>query len=500
MAAPRIIRAFVRALAVAVMASILLGLVPPIPVGAEPPVVHTSVPMSLEDLVPDRAVASRAGPGVATSGRSWTEPAVRCAQSPFTMVGLTWRQDGNAPVLARLAWGHRGRFGSPIRLAADPDEGPDPDSADDSGLVGTPPQWVGGAECVRVRLRLEGGERYRDLRASFIDTSGRTADQPPGIASAMATLWGMAAPSPAEAMPQKPPVIRRDEWGANESLRDKYCDGEPNYAPALEMAYVHHTAGSNDYSKEEADDVVRGIYSYHVNSLHYCDIAYNFLIDRFGRVFEGRYGGMTKPVIGAHASGFNTGSTGVATMGNFVSEVPPKAVRNAYKRLLAWRLDIAHLPPKGWTTMVSAGGSTARYSAGEEVRLRIISGHRDTSYTACPGAELYERLAGIRGGASNRGGPKIWNPRQTKPEIEPGQKVRWVADLSDKLHWSIEVQNATGAVVRRFSGKAGQIDRKWYGKSKSGTPVPAGTYTVLMEARYPGGKVARPARFTLRIV
>jgi uncharacterized protein with LGFP repeats len=301
-------------------------------------------------------------------------------------------------------------------------------------------------------------------------------------------------------MPAKPSIVRRQEWGANESWRYKYCDGVPDYAPALKMSHVHHTAGSNDYSSQEADDVVRGIYSYHVNSLHYCDIAYNFLVDKFGRIYEGRHGGMSKPVIGAHASGFNTGSTGVSVMGDYSTKVPSTAVKKAYKRLLAWRLDVAHLPPKGWSKMVSSGGSTARYDAGEEVWLRIISGHRDTSYTACPGAELYSRLAGIRNGASNRGGPKIWKPRQTKSLIEPGQKVRWVADLSDTLDWSIEVVDGGGTVVRRFTGTGGKIDRKWFGKDKGGVPVPAGTYTVRMEARNSADKIARPATFTLTIV
>ena len=131
---------------------------------------------------------------------------------------------------------------------------------------------------------------------------------------------------PASAMPAKPSFVKRNEWGADESLRHKYCDGIPDYAPALKISHVHHTAGSNEYSKDEADDVVRGVYSYHVNSLHYCDIAYNFLIDRFGRIYEGRFGGMAKPVIGGHASGFNTGSTGIAAMGDFSTLVPPKAV------------------------------------------------------------------------------------------------------------------------------------------------------------------------------
>jgi hypothetical protein len=500
MPAPLIRRATVRAVTASVIGGIVLGLFPPVFGQTHAPVVNRAVPLSFERIVPERVVASRSGPGVRTDRRGWTEPSTVCAAEPFTMVGVTWRQDTDTEVPVRLAWGSRGAMGASMPLVADPGEGPDPGSDEDSGIVGTAPQWVGHAECLRFRLRVAAGDRYRDLRAVLIDTGGSTDGGPMAWAgSALARLWGIAAPSPASAKPAKPLIVTRKQWGADESLRHKYCDGQPDYAPRLKMAHVHHTAGSNTYSADEADEVVRGVYSYHVNSLHWCDIGYNFLIDRFGRIYEGRFGGMAKPVIGGHASGFNTGSSGVAAMGEFTTVVPPVAVRDAYKRLLAWRLDVAHLPPEGETTMVSSGGSTAKYDPGEEVRLRIVSGHRDTSYTACPGGELYKRLGGIRKGASERGGAKIWKPRQTKPLIEPGQKVRWVAELSTVLQWSIEVQTSTGTVVRRFEGAGSKIDRKWFGKA-AGVPVPPGTYTVRMEAWSSATDVARPAVFTLQVV
>lgn len=197
--------------------------------------------------------------------------------------------------------------------------------------------------------------------------------------------------------------------------------------------------------------------------------------------------------------GFNTGSTGVAAMGDFSTVVPPRAVRMAYKRLLAWRLDIAHQKPTGFTVMTSAGGSNQKFNAGQKVRLRIISGHRDTGYTVCPGGELYGRLGKIRQGAAARGGPKIWRPRQTKHEMEPGQKVRWTAELSKKLHWTIRVLTAEGVQVRTFTGTAARIDRAWKGKTKEGIPVPPGTYKVWMEARASATAMARPAQFTLKI-
>src|SRR5204863_533710 len=75
------------------------------------------------------------------------------------------------------------------------------------------------------------------------------------------------------------------------------------------------------------------------------DIGYNFLIDKYGQVFEGRYGGVDKNVIGAHAEGFNTGSIGVALIGSYQTTAPTAAEKTALVNLLAWRLDLAHVDP-----------------------------------------------------------------------------------------------------------------------------------------------------------
>jgi hypothetical protein len=504
MSAPTITRTLARVVATALVAGITLGLLPPVFGQDAPATVSREVRLAFEELVPREALAARSATGgVRLREATWTRPATSCAPIRFTMVGFTWRQEDHGPVHARVSWGRPGTFGPSVRLVAYRDEGPDPGAPDDAGIVGTPPLWTGDGECVRVRMKLPEGPRFSDLRAVFINTSGTAGDGSPlgWIGSALARLWGAAAsPEPAAAMTDRPPIIRRSGWGANESWRELYCDGNPDYAPRLKMAYVHHTAGSNDYTMAEADDVVRGIYSYHVHSLHYCDIAYNFLIDRFGRIYEGRYGGMARPVIGGHAMGFNTGSTGIAAMGNFQSEAAPLKVRRSYKRLLAWRLDIAHVPPTGWARMTSAGGSTTRYDAGEEVRLRVISGHRDTGYTVCPGQRLYSRLPAIREGAERIGAPKIWKPRQTKGRIDATEdRVRWVATLSEDLGWAVRVRNAAGAQVRRWTGHGDELEVGWKGRSGAGTPVPAGHYRVTIEAERPGGAEARPARFTITV-
>src|SRR3954453_14053770 len=132
-----------------------------------------------------------------------------------------------------------------------------------------------------------------------------------------------------------PPIIPRLSWGADESIRK----AAPQYAPTLQAAFVHHTAGTNDYTPDQSAAIVRGIELYHVQGNGWNDIGYNFLVDKYGQVFEGRYGGVDRNVIGAHAEGFNTGSVGVALLGNYGSAVPSAEAKAALVRVLSWRLD-----------------------------------------------------------------------------------------------------------------------------------------------------------------
>ena len=130
--------------------------------------------------------------------------------------------------------------------------------------------------------------------------------------------FGLGATAQA-AVPQ-PTIVTRAQWGADESWRS----GTPDYAP-VRMAIVHHTVNGNDYTREQAPALVRAIYYYHAKSCGYRDIGYNFLIDRYGTIYEGRYGGITLGPVGAQTLGFNTGSTGISIIGNFEIAQPTSA-------------------------------------------------------------------------------------------------------------------------------------------------------------------------------
>jgi hypothetical protein len=186
-------------------------------------------------------------------------------------------------------------------------------------------------------------------------------------------------------------MVSRDGWGAQN------CPPRagPDYGE-VKMAFVHHTVNLNDYSREEAPAVVLGICRYHRNSNGWNDIGYNFLVDKYGTIYEGRAGGVDQPIIGAQAQGFNSVSTGIANIGTFESVPQSNEALDAMTRLIRWKLPLHGAPTAGTVTVTSAGGDTNRYGAGAQVTLNRISGHRDGNNTSCPGSALYAQLPELR--------------------------------------------------------------------------------------------------------
>ncbi|MER7497690.1 N-acetylmuramoyl-L-alanine amidase [Streptomyces pharetrae] len=192
----------------------------------------------------------------------------------------------------------------------------------------------------------------------------------------------------------RPRIVTRRGWGANEKLREKTFI----YTKKVKAAFVHHSATGNGYRCSQAPSVIRGIYRYHVKSLGWRDIGYNFVVDKCGKIYEGRAGGVAKPVMGAHTLGFNSNSMGIAVLGTFDSARPTTATVKALGRLTAWKLGLHGADPSGKTYLKSGGGNL--YRKGKNVRLNVISGHRDGFATQCPGRRLYAKLGSVRGYAA----------------------------------------------------------------------------------------------------
>ena len=289
------------------------------------------------------------------------------ASAAFALLGVTWERRTGSGVLVQVRVRSGGRWTGWHTLAAD--DGHAPQDAEPAGRDGSEPLWVGRADGVEAHVASTDGMPVRDVRVSLIDPGTAPAD------SAVATAAASADP---------PPIVDRAGWGADESLRLVNPDcAVPRYSATIRAAFVHHTAGSNSYTSAQSASLVRGIYAFHVRSRGWCDIGYSFLVDRFGRIFEGRYGGIAMPVIGAHTGGYNGDSFGVSLMGTFTSTTPSAAMMEATARVIAWKLDGNYRSPYATTVL-----------AGKE--FNVISGHRDATATDCPGATVYARLPWLR--------------------------------------------------------------------------------------------------------
>jgi hypothetical protein len=299
-----------------------------------------------------------------------------------------------------------------------------------------------------------------------------------------------ARPGEATAMTTRPSIVSRAGWGADESIRRN----SPSYGRTVKAAFVHHTVQANSYAPSESAALIRADYVYHVRSRGWNDLGYNFVVDRYGRVFEGRYGGVTRPVLGAHAGGFNTNTTGVALLGTFTTRRPPAGMVAALQGLLAWKLDLTHVDPRGLTALTSAGGANTRYPPGRRVVAHTILGHRSTSYTACPGNPVIGLLPTIRAATARTGPPKIYGGAASTTVVDPrrGGHVGVHARFSSAAaRWRVGVTGSNGTLLRAWTGVGGEAKVRWNGRHASGQLAPAGWATVTVTATA-GGASARP--------
>jgi flagellar hook assembly protein FlgD len=267
------------------------------------------------------------------------------------------------------------------------------------------------------------------------------------------------------------------------------------------MAFVHHTDSGNDYSAAEAPAVVRGVYAYHTKSLHWSDVGYNFLIDRYGTIYEGRYGGVTRGVIGAQVLGFNTGSTGISVIGTFVNATPPSAAVTSLERLLEWKLDVHHVDPLGTGTLVCGYGQ--KFRTGQNVTFPAIAGHRDANYTDCPGGRLYSQLPNVRKVVARTGQPKIYGFIVQDPAISPNddgvnERTTIGFTVSQTATWRLDIRNEAGTLVRHQEGEGTTVETTWNGRDDSGNLLPDGVYSLQADATSAEGE-ARSATATLRL-
>ncbi|MEO6496272.1 MAG: peptidoglycan recognition protein [Solirubrobacteraceae bacterium] len=294
----------------------------------------------------------------------------------FDLVGLRWRGRGEVED-ARIRTRSGGNWSPWVPLASANDHGEERRRP----TAGSDPVWAGGADALQMSWR----RAPAGLRLHFVRVTNRVAIAP------KATAAQASAP---------PPIVPRSQWDPGNSCPPR---SRPEYG-TVNMAFVHHTVSDNDYAAADTPAMVLAVCRFHRNTNGWNDIGYNFLVDKYGRLFEGRAGGVDQPIVGAQAQGWNSQSTSVSNIGDFSSVPESDAALSAMANLLAWKLGLHGVPVNGRVTLTSAGGSSNRYPSGARATFERISGHRDGGATACPGQALYDQLPSLRTLTASRAG------------------------------------------------------------------------------------------------
>ncbi len=432
----------------------------------------------------------------------------RRATEPFDMLGVSW-PDADAEIKgtieARTRSAETGAWSDWVTLEPYV-PGLDGDRPAERGS--TEPVWVGrsnGAE-VRVSDGAASGVLPAGLRLDMVDpdadggkstaaTAGdvRTAafsTTASGAATTSTATDAAVDPGPPSTVPQ-PPVVSRAEWGADESLNDE----GPIYLEkgVIKAVFVHHTTNAA-YDCADSAAVVRALHVYHVKTNGWRDLGYNFLVDKCGKIFEGRQGGIDQPVMGAHTYGFNSESTSVAIIGDYTSTAASSAALESTARMAAYKLGQYGGNPAGTTTLV-AGATQKNYAgkefvAGQSYTFNQISGHRDGFNTECPGTKLYPQLPAIRTLAagpvqgftvSSVGGGAF--AVDSGYETPGPVSVKWATTTPSSLISKFELL-ADGQVVTTVAGNA---------RTASTTLSVPGAHKLTVKAYHQSGKTTTTA-------
>lgn len=303
--------------------------------------------------------------------------------------GVTWPAGSGAGISVQYRTEVAGAWSDWTFVASEPDHAPDAAEAKAAAKrtggprEGTDPIITTNAQRIQVRVIAPQGAASPKAQLAVVTpgtAAGTTSGAAAGNVEPVAYTTSATTASAATVVPQ-PTIYTRAQWGADETLRDQT---PPDYG-VVDAAFVHHTAGTNSYAEGDVPGIIRGIYAYHVQVNGWRDIGYNFLVDKFGRTWEGRFGGMDKAVVGAHTLGLNSYTFGVSVLGNYNDVKPTSATLTALTNLIAWKADLHRFDAAG-TTIIN--GTT----------YNTISGHRDAknNSTECPGTYLYAQLPYLR--------------------------------------------------------------------------------------------------------
>ncbi len=327
----------------------------------------------------------------------------------FVVAGLDWpagqQLPSDAEVFLRVS--ERGHWSDWTPVPAEPQN--------EGERLGTEPFVSGNAEKIQVQVTGAADELPADLRLSILTPGGSQPSLSTATANAAVAIAATKEGNTGRALGIRP----RSDWaGTAYPPKDT-----PTYT-GFKAAVVHHTAGTNNYTQGEVPGILRGIAAYHMNSQGWDDVGYNFLVDKYGGMWEGRAGsldvGPTQMVQGAHALGYNSNTMGVSVLGTYSTVAPSDASFNALKTVMSFRFDLARLDARDRSGILDKNGAN----------MARIVGHRDVNSTDCPGQLLWNRLPALREqvGAPGSSTPAP-DPTLTFADVSP-ETSGFVADIN----------------------------------------------------------------------
>ncbi len=341
------------------------------------------------------------------------------AAGEFQLIGVDFDEPPTEPVYAR-AQNADGTWQDWKELDANPDEGPDGEVN-----ASTEPMWVGDATGWEISV----GAQDSDAEVLLVkERDERNVVEATPVAG--------ANPSPPLGLNS------RASWGARPAKA-------VSYGSEVKIAVVHHSVSSNSYTASQVPAVLRGIQAYHQDGKGWSDIGYNFAVDKYGGAWEARQGGTDRPVVGAHARGFNTDSVGIVVLGDYSNVNPSAAANESVARLAGWKLLLSGHRP-GEMASITSGGSSS-IPAGKTVSLRRVIGHQQVGYTACPG-RIQNYASSIRTRAHQWfDWLRATGSSVTTANVPKGNADKIQAAGTERLHvegWALDPRSAATSKVR----------------------------------------------------
>ncbi|WGD37118.1 N-acetylmuramoyl-L-alanine amidase [Lysinibacter sp. HNR] len=353
----------------------------------------------------------------------------------FNAIGVSWKDadltDSTDEIVIRArilegdtwsAWGDMEQADEPEKPGANP-------------TSVTEPFLSLGATGYQFALALPEGLTPQEIEINLITVEDESKGKKNGSSRQLSTSSDNNAP---QIITREKSQLDKDEDGndvkcpRSETTPDETCFWPEELMPEMKAMTLHHTGGptDNNYNTpEEATRLLRALYVYQAAEQNYEDFGYNFIVDKFGTIYEGRKGSIDRPVIAGHAYGFNTQTMGVAVLGNFNTEPVSEELIKSLGDLFGWRLEMAGVKagPTSETTLTVGPDHV------ETKTVNTIHGHRDLNPTECPGENLYPRLGEIRELAAAFQGipPTDDNPSEPDPEDNTSPGTQDPSDNND---------------------------------------------------------------------